>query len=209
MHGRSLFQTIRLKSPERSIVFVLLLSFFFVAGSFSALKFSSLFGYEAQVALSAYLKDFCEVSSSPVVPLLHSLGIYFLYVTAAFLFGFSPLGGVLIPALSALFGFGATFTVVCFVETFSRDGILPAMALLLPRIVFTLACFLLIGAEALPQATRIAQVTIKQGKRYESVFQGKRYFALFFLCVLSLALGVCCERVLTPVLFRLAMERIS
>ena len=83
-----------------------------------------------------------------------------------------------------------------------------ALGLLTVRLVFTLPCFLAVAGEAWPLATELFLLAVGRGKRSAPVLYGSRYFLLFLLCVLILAAGVCCERLLTPLLFRLAMGEV-
>ena len=184
---------------------------FFVVGSVAGMRFAALCDPASRAALRDYLIDFCTVMHTgvPEVPLVRTCCIYLFYTVSAFLLGFSSLGVLLLPMLSAVFGFAATFPVACFIQAFSRFGILPAAALLFPRSVSTMFCFLVIASEALPQATRVALLSVGRGKRCEPVFHGKQYFYRFFICVLLLFVGICCERIMTPVLFRAAMEHIA
>lgn len=210
MRKRSVLTAISLKLPGRSHVCIFVLVFSFLIGTYVGFRFSSACGVDSQTALSEYLKDFCLVMESgvPEVPHFRIIGTYFIYVLVVFVLGFSPFGVILVPVLFGLFGFGTMFTVMCFVRTFSRMGIFLAMALLLIRVIFTLVCFLLVAVEALPQSARIVLAATASGKRCDPVFRGGRYFGLFVVCVLLLFLGVLCEKVFTPVLFRFAVEKI-
>lgn len=209
MRGRRVLQTIHWKPPERSLLCVLLLAGFFLVGAFVGFQFSGACDPSAQRVLREYLHDFCTVLEAGEVEfsLPQSAALYFSYLFAVFLLGFSSLGILLIPLLSALFGFGTAFTIACFVETFARAGIYPALALLSLRLLFTLTSFLILAGEAVPQSGRIALMTLKRGR--QPVFRGNRYFVLLAIGILFLLVGLCCEKLLTPMLFRLAMKKIN
>ena len=156
--------------------------------------------------LGRYLRDYCVLyEDGPSVSLAGCALLYFGYVTLAFLLGFSSVGVVLIPALSAFFGFLSMYAVTCFSVAFGPRGILLALGAMGVRMLFTLPCFLILSAAAWPLATALAVFSFGGGKRAAPVVRGKGYFVLFGLCVLILTVGVCCERFLTPLLFRLAM----
>lgn len=211
MRGRRVLQTIHWKPPGRGVLRVLLPAGFFLLGTLIGFRCADRCDPSVQTALEAYLHDFCTVLEAGEVEtsLLQGASLYFSYVLAVFLLGFSALGVVLIPVLSALFGFGTAFTVVCFVRTFARAGIFPAMALLSLRLIVTLIAFLMLAGEALPQSGRMARLALTQGRHREPVFEGRRYLMLFVFCAVLLLIGLCCERLITPLLFRLAMEKIS
>ena len=125
-----------------------------------------------------------------------------------FLLGFSSAGIALIPALTGLFGFLTMYTVSCFVRCYGRSGVLLAMGVLMVRLIFTLPCFLALAGEAWPLSIELFLLSFGRGKRSAPVLYGSRYFLLFVLCAAVLAVGVCCERFLTPVLFRLALGKV-
>ena len=79
------------------------------------------------------------------------------------------------------------------------------MAALSVRLLFCLPCFLAVAGEAWPLSIELMLLAFGRGKRSAPVLYGSRYFLLFVLCVAVLAVGVCCERFLTPVLFRMAL----
>ena len=76
------------------------------------------------------------------------------------------------------------------------------------RLVFTLPCFFLLAEAAWPLSTELFALSFGRGKRSSPVLYGSRYFLWFVLCAVILALGVFCERLLTPLLFRLALGAI-
>ena len=80
-----------------------------------------------------------------------------------------------------------------------------ALAVLAARLVFCLPCFLAVAGEAWGLSMELFLLAFGRGKRSAPVLYGSRYFLLFVLCVAVLAAGVCCERFLTPVLFRMAL----
>ena len=61
---------------------------------------------------------------------------------------------------------------------------------------------------ALPLSMELFTLSFGRGKRSSPVLYGNRYFLLFVLCAAVLAVGVFCERMLTPLLFRAALGAI-
>lgn len=210
MRVRGSLRIVSIKSVDRSFLFIIILAAFFLVGSFIGFRFFEFYAVDCLTDVAGYLIDFCEIAKStpPKASFFRTMGLFFLYPVIVFFVGLSPLGVVLIPVLSFCLGFGILFTVQCFLCVFSRAGVYPALALLSVRLIITLVCFLLLAVEVLPQAWRIAQVTIRNRKFSEPVYHGRRLAILALLCSILLVSGVCCERFLTPRLFRLALEKI-
>ena len=210
MRGRPVLRTIRLGSADPSLLRGLLLALLFLAGALAGHLYAGICGEEAQGALDQYLTDYCAVydTGSAAASLLSCVVMYFGYGLALFLLGFSSAGVALIPALSGLFGFLTMYTVSCFVRCYGRSGVLLAMGVLLVRLVFTLPCFLALAGAAWPLSIELFTLSFGRGKRSAPVLYGSRYFLLFVLCAVVLAAGVCCERLITPLLFRMALEEV-
>lgn len=208
MRGRTVLRTIRLDDP--SLLRGLLLAALFLAGALAGHLYAGACGEETRGELDRYLADYCAVydAGGTAVSLLSCVVIYFGYGLALFLLGFSSAGVALIPALSGLFGFLTMYTVSCFVRCYGRAGVLLAMGMLLVRLVFTLPCFLALAGAAWPLSIELFLLSFGRGKRSAPVLYGSRYFLLFVLCAVILAAGVCCERLITPLLFRMAMDRV-
>ena len=207
MRARPLLRTIRLGPIDPSLLRELLLALFFLVGALAGHLCARSWDAVAQSALSGYLRDYCAVYDAGGVSA--SLGgcvlLYFGYTVLVFLLGFASVGVALIPALSGVFGFLTMYTVSAFVCCFGRQGAALAAGALLVRLLFTLPCFFAMAGAAWPLSTELAMLTCGRGRRSAPVLYGSRYFILFVLCVIILTLGVFCERLLTPLLFRLAM----
>ena len=207
MRARPLLRTIRLRPADPSLLRGLLLALFFLAGALAGHLCARSWDTSAQNALTGYLTDYCAVYDAGGVSA--SLGscvlLYFGYTVLTFLLGFASVGVALIPALAGLYGFRTMYTVSGFVCCFGRQGVLLAVGALLVRLLFTLPCFFAMAGAAWPLSTELAMLTFGRGRRSAPVLYGSRYFILFVLCVVVLTVGVFCERLLTPLLFRLAM----
>ena len=211
MRARPLLRTIRLGPIDPSLLRELLLALFFLVGALAGHLCARSWDAVAQSALSGYLRDYCAVYDAGGVSA--SLGgcvlLYFGYTVLVFLLGFASVGVALIPALSGVFGFLTMYTVSAFVCCFGRQGAALAAGALLVRLLFTLPCFFAMAGAAWPLSTELAMLTFGRGRRSAPVLYGSRYFMLFVLCVMLLTVGVFCERLLTPLLFRLAMGGVS
>lgn len=208
MRTRPILGTIRLKWADPALVRGLLLAAAFLGGGLLGRWYAAGWSGAQAEELAAYLADYCRVyEDGGAAPSLG--GCLWLYLgpgVLTFLLGFASLGVILIPALAGALGFSAMYAVSCFVQSYGRYGAVLAMGLLGVRMLFTVPCFFLLASQAWPLSTDLAALALGRGKRSAPVLYRSRYFLLFFLCVLCLAAGVCCERILTPLLFRLALR---
>ncbi|MCI8655899.1 MAG: hypothetical protein HFF72_00495 [Oscillospiraceae bacterium] len=203
-------RTIRLGGWDPNLIRLLLLALAFLAGALGGHLYAGSCGEEAWEALGQYLGDYCRLydGGGMEISLLSCVVMYFGYAVLLFLLGFSAAGVVLIPALSGVFGFFTMYTVSCFVRCYGRAGAALALGAMVVRLVFTLPCFFLLAEAAWPLSTELFALSFGRGKRSSPVLYGSRYFLWFVLCAVILALGVFCERLLTPLLFRLALGAI-
>lgn len=210
MRGRMVLRTIRLGGWDPSVLRGLLLAVLFLAGALAGHLYAGSCGEETWTALGQYLDDYCRLYDAGGVEtsLASCVVMYFGYGLALFLLGFSAAGVVLIPALSGVFGFFTMYTVSCFVRCYGRSGAVLAMGALIVRLVFTLPCFLVLAGAAWPLSMELFALSFGRGKRSTPVLYGSRYFLIVLLCAVILAVGVFCERLLTPVLFRAALGSI-
>ena len=156
--------------------------------------------------LGAYLRDFCAAADGEV-SLVSCVVLYYGYVLLAFLLGFSSVGVLLIPALSSVMGFLSMYVITCFAGAFGRQGIVLALGVLAVRLLFTVPCFFCVASAAWGVSGALAWLVLGQGKRTAPVRYGKSYFLLCLLCVVVLTAGILCERLLTPVLFHIVLDR--
>lgn len=207
MRGRMVLRTIRLGGWDPNVMRLLLLALAFLAGALAGHLYAGSCGEEAWEALGQYLGDYCRLyeGGGVEISLLSCVVMYFGYAVLLFLLGFSAAGVILIPALSGMFGFFTMYTVSCFVRCYGRAGAALALGAMVVRLVFTLPCFFLLAGSAWPLSTELFALSFGRGKRSSPVLYGSRYFLWFVLCAVILTLGVFCERLLTPLLFRLAM----
>lgn len=210
MRGRMVLRTIRLGQWDPSLMRAVVLALLFLAGALAGHAYAAACGEEVQTALSQYLSDYCRMYDTAGVEasMLSCVLIYFGYGAALFLLGFSAVGVALIPVLSGVFGFFSMYTVSCFVRCYGRAGIILALGALAVRLLFTLPCFLVLAGAAWPLSIELFLLSFGRGKRSAPVLYGSRYFLLFVLCAVVLAVGVFCERLVTPILFRWALKQV-
>lgn len=210
MRGRMMLRTIRLGDWDPQAMRVVILGLAFAGGAAAGHLFAGSCGEEAWEALSGYLGDYCRLydAGGAEVSLLNCGAMYYGYAALLLLLGFSAAGVVLIPGLAGVFGFFTMYTVSCFVRCYGRAGAALALGALIVRLIFTLPCFFILADAAWPLSMELFSLSFGRGKRTSPVMYGSRYFLLFVLCAAVLTLGVFCERLVTPLLFRLALGMI-
>lgn len=210
MRGRMVLRTIRLGAWDPSTLRLAMLALMFLGGAAAGHMYAGSCPDDTWEALGRYLGDYCQLydAGGMEVSLLSCVVMYFGYAAVLFLLGFSAAGVALIPVLSGAFGFFTMYTVSCFVRCYGRAGAALALGALIVRLVFTLPCFLILAEAAWPLSMELFSLSFGRGKRTMPVLYGSRYFLLFVLCAVILALGVFCERLVTPLLFRLTLSLI-
>ena len=173
------------------------------AGRFCAVQWA---GSEGGL-LREYLADFCLLyDSGAAVNTFWTLVLnYFGWIFLLLLFGYSPLGLVMVPALAASCGFLSMYAVSCFVCVFDRPGVLVALSAMGIRFLFVLPAFFYLADASWQQASWLAAAGTGKGKRSAPLPGSGGYVVRFLVCVVILAVGVCCERLLVPVLIRAAV----
>lgn len=190
---------------------LLLLALFFLAGIFLGQVLSGRVPDATGDELRRYLEDYMQLGGggAPTArTVLSALVIYFRYPLMAFLLGFASIGVVLLPGVTAAYGFFLSFSVCCFAAAFGTDGVLLAMAVFGLRCLVTMPCYFLLAASSWGTAAGLAAVSFGSGRRTAPVVYGRACWARFGACCLALLAGVCGDLLLSPVLLRLLLERI-
>lgn len=128
---------------------LLLLALFFLAGVLLGQVLSGRVPDTTGDELRRYLEDYVRLGGegAPTVQTaLSALVIYFRYPLFAFLLGFASIGVVLLPCVTAAYGFFLSFSVCCFTAAFGVDGVLLALAVFGLRCLVTLPCYFLLAA---------------------------------------------------------------
>ena len=190
---------------------LLLLALFFLAGIFLGQVLSGRVPDATGQELRRYLEDYMRLGGEGAPTLrtmLSTLVIYFRYPLLAFLLGFASIGVVLLPGVTAAYGFFLSFSVCCFTAAFGADGVLLALAVFGLRCLVTMPCYFLLAASSWGTAAGLAAVSFGRGRRTAPVVYGRACWVRFGACCLALLAGVCGDLLLSPVLLRLLLERI-
>ena len=196
----------QMQSAEAPTIQMLCLALLFLLGALCGSAYSGYCSDHAQLMLSEYLAGYCQLfaeGGQGAVSLFSAVRLYYGAVLLAFLFGFTAIGTLVIPAIAGAFGFTSMFAVSCFTQVYGRTGVALALGALGLRLVFTLPCFLWLGSYAWQAASSL--LPLPRGKRCAPVLYDGSYFYRLFVCVVLLMIGVCFERYITPNLFHLAL----
>ena len=204
MRGKSHIHAMRLRMPDPALTRMLCLAGCMVVGMIVGGVYA---GRCENSSFSAYLSDFCGLYSDgpSSVSLLSAIRLYFGYVVLALLLGFASAGVVLVPALSAVYGFVSMFAVSCFVQAFGRQGVVMALATMGLRHLFVIPCFLWVSAQAWGSSDRLMALSLGKGKRCAPVIFDGAYWYRLSVCVVLLLAGLCVELYVTPHLFALTL----
>lgn len=161
--------------------------------------------------LSRYLTDYIQISGEPDLTARTALSaavIYFRYPLLAFLLGFASVGVVLLPCVTAAFGFFLSFSVSCFTAAFGADGVLLALAVFGLRCAVTLPVFFLLAAPSWGASAALASLSFGRGRRCAPVAYGRGWWLRLAVCGAVLLAGVCVDLFISPWFLRLVLERI-
>lgn len=178
-----------------------------VVAAFFALGGLVGFGLAANVsdagteALSVYLDSFLScVQTGTIVlpPTSESFWRLTRWFLAALVFGFTALGVLALPALSAARGFFLAFAISSFACSCGQRGLLTAFLLLgVPGLV-TIPAFFLLITQSFQTACQLASRGSGQGKR-ETPYR-RDHFLRWGVCATAVCVGFLLERYLSPVL---------
>lgn len=192
---------------ERQIVHLVLLALCFAVGVILGQVSSARASNDQELA--QYLSDFFQISETLETGMFFpALLIYFRYPMIAFLLGFASIGALLLPMVSAAFGFFLSFSACCFAGAYGKEGVLLAAAVLGLRCLITLPCYFWLAVPSFRASISLALVSFGKGRRLAPVVYDAAWFLRLAACVAVLFIGVLCEVYLSPVFVRLACARI-
>ena len=161
--------------------------------------------------LTRYLTDYVYLYGQTAPEgraLWETVVIYFRYPLLAVFLGFTSVGVVLLPVVAVAFGFFLSFSVSCFTAAFGGEGVLLALAVSGLRCALTLPCFFLLAVPSWQTSWALAGLSLGRGQRCAPVVYGRVWWLRAGLAAAVLLAGVCADHALSPVLLRLALERV-
>lgn len=161
--------------------------------------------------LGRYLTEYLRLEGGidhTAAAALSTAVIYFRYPLLAFLLGFTSLGVLLLPCVTAAYGFFLSFSVCCFTAAFGADGVLLALAVFGLRCAVTLPCYLLLAVPAWGTSAALASFSLGLGRRAAPAVYTRSCWILFGGVIAVLLAGMCVDLFLSPWLLRLVLERI-
>ena len=181
----------------------------FAAGSFllsgDTGRASAQISEELSAYLSAYLNAVRQRTSSPDVG--RSLAAMYIWGPAlAFLLAFTGIGAVLLPLLTAAYGFFPAYAVSCMAASFGRQGVLMAAVFFGLRCLITFPCFFLLAVPSWEAA--VVRFRASFGRGYPVQADSRRCWLRLIGVCLTLCLGIWLDLRLSPVLLQALLERI-
>ena len=190
---------------------LLLLALFFTAGVLLGQVLASWVPDATGDELRRYLEDYLRLGGGAAPTprtVVSTLVIYFRYPLLAFLLGFASIGVVLLPCVTAAYGFFLSFSVCCFTAAFGPDGVLLALAVFGLRCAVTLPCYFLLAVPSWGTSAALAAVSFGKGRRCAPVTYGRSCWMRLGLSAAALLAGVCADLLLSPALLGMMLERI-
>lgn len=205
--NKQLFLKSDVRRDYASFVYLAVISSAFlcgcVIGSFCA-------GYvDADSAVYRYLNAFISAGADGLTTpgFLSVVMFNSAFFVASFVCGFSSLGVISIPLLSAARGFCITFTVAAVIRVFGKAGILLSVSLCGFGLAVTLPCLFVFMCYCLQSSYRLIKFAFG---RYESgpPVIGRPFFVLFFACVAGAFVASLIDTYLSSYLVRLSFKLI-
>lgn len=199
------------KLDSRFLLRLVILALFFSAGVILGQVCSARMSGSSVKELDRYLSGYFSLEKSggtSARALVSALVIYFRYPMLAFFLGFTSLGLVLLPVLTAADGFFLSFSVCSFAAAYGKDGVLLALAVFGIRCLITIPCYLALAVPALEASASLAAMSFGRGKHTAVVVYGSADWLRLCVAVLFLLAGVVSELFVSPYLLRLALAHI-
>ena len=188
---------------------LVLLAFFFLGGVFLGQVLAGRVPDATGQELAEYLQGYITLESSlSPSAVLSALVLYYRYPLLAVLLGFASIGVVLLPVLSAAFGFSLSFSVCCFTAAFGGDGVLLALAVFGLRCAVTLPCYFLLAVPAWGNSAALAAASFGRGRRAAPVVYGRVWWLRTAACAGILLAGMGVELFCSPWLLEAVLSRI-
>lgn len=190
---------------------LLFLALFFLSGVFLGQVLSGRVPDSTGDELGRYLTDYLRLGGEAgctADTALSAAVIYFRYPLLAFLLGFTSLGVILLPCVTAAYGFFLSFSVCCFTAAFGADGVLLALAVFGLRCAVTMPCYFLLAVPSWGTSAALASFSFSRGRRSAPVFYDRGYWIRLGAAMAALLAGMCADLFLSPWLLRLMLERI-
>ena len=164
---------------------------------------------EAGAELDAYLRDYVALEPELSAQAAFStLVLYVRYPLMALVLGFVSAGAVLLPVLTAAFGFFLSFSVCCFTAAFGESGVLLALAVFGPRCAVTLPCYFLLAVPAWRTASSLAWASFGRGRRTKRTAPEPGWWRRAAVCGAALLAGMGIDLLYSPILLQKALERV-
>lgn len=132
---------------------------------------------------------------------LSALLIYFRYPSIAFFLGCLLPGTLVLPFVSAAFGFFLSYATCCFARAFGEIGVLLAAAVFGFRCLISIPCFFVLSVPALQRGMSLfCEMILGGGKRIQLQRLGLEWWLVVSIAAAVLFAGALFEVLLAPIL---------
>ena len=203
-------RTISDKREPARLPCLLLLAMFFLAGAVLGQVLARRIPEETGAELGRYLTDLLGLEGGGEHVSHHrvmvTLALYFRYPLLALLLGSTALGVVLLPCVTAAYGFFLSFSVCCFTASFGPAGVLLALAVFGLRSALTLPCYLFLAVPAWGTSAALASLSLGKGRR--TIAPDRDWYLRAAGCGAVLLAGAALDLLLSPWLLEMALAGI-
>ncbi len=187
-----------------------LLAVFFLAGTVLGQVSAKSDPDTIAMELHQYLMDYFSLDSREEGigwVFLSALVIYFRYPLMAFFLSFLLPGALVLPFVSAAFGFFLSYAACCFARAFGENGVLLAVAVFGLRCLITIPCFFALAVPAVQRAMNLLfEKFFGSGKRMQAQRLGLEWWLVACIIAAALLAGALSEVLLAPVLLRSVIQ---
>lgn len=202
MNRRFLF--ISGKAPSSNFFAFILCAAFFLSGCVLAV-FSAGYVSDAEI-LSDYMSLYLQMIEDGGAVDLSFLSVFFntaKYHIAAVFLGFSVIGFLCIPILSAVRGFFFTFSIAVIIRLYGGDGILLALCLFGINALVALPCYFILAARSFCASKSLFGMAAYPGQKSYAAPYRDGYFMCCLICLGLLLLAAVVDTYLVTFLVRL------
>lgn len=187
-----------------------LLAVFFLAGTVLGQVSAKSDPDTIAMELHQYLMDYFSLDSREEGigwVFLSALVIYFRYPLMAFFLSFLLPGALVLPFVSAAFGFFLSYAACCFARAFGENGVLLAVAVFGLRCLISIPCFFALAVPAVQRAMNLLfEKFFGSGKRMQAQRLGLEWWLVACIIAAALLAGALSEVLLAPVLLRSVIQ---
>lgn len=178
-----------------------------VAGCVTAATVDTSSGQTLSEYITSYLEGMTPVHEYGSL-FLSTLFNYLKYPVLSFLFGFTALGVLCVPAVVCVRGFFLSFSVTTVIRMFGYKGLLVALSMFGFSSFITISCLLIISAFAMCAAISFLRFMLNKKRYVIGSILPVGYFTVFGFCAVIMIISAALDAFITPSLITLATRTV-